>query len=233
MMNIKISFNNVTKKFLKKTVLNSSNVCFNYGKISSIVAPNGEGKTTTINLIAGFLIPDEGKIEFPNSISNKDISVVFGGDRNLYMKNTVRENISYISGLKGVKKERVEENIKKFKKFIPSYDDIEDTVCEMLSHGQKRLVSILVSLVSDTKVIILDEVTEGLDKNHIYTLEQMLKEVKKEKIIILCSQNLEFIERISDSIFFLKNNNFVKADIDMRLSDQYILHYGGFKDEIS
>ena len=223
---------NVSKKFTNKIILENSNAIFQKGRITSLVAPNGRGKTTTISLISGFLKPDSGNIIFPYGINYKNISIVFGGEKNLYMKNTVEENIFFISQLRGLDRNAIRENLSKFKKIIPNYDELKGIVCEKLSHGQKRLVSVLSALVSDSKIIILDETTEGLDQNHISLLKLILKEIKKDKIIILCSQDCDFVESISDVIYFIKDNTFIENTSLTKIKDEYTKHYGGVGYEI-
>ena len=89
----KIIFQNVHKKYKTDIILENANLEIEKKKITFLVAPNGSGKTTTINLLCKFMYPDNGSIILPDRITEKDISVVFGGDKNLLMKNTIEENI--------------------------------------------------------------------------------------------------------------------------------------------
>lgn len=100
---MKIKAVNLTKQFNKDySVIKDLNVEFEKDKIYGIVSPNGRGKTTLINLLSGFIKFDNGEILFEGDISYNDITIVYGGDKNLYMKNTVKENIYYFSVLRGI-----------------------------------------------------------------------------------------------------------------------------------
>lgn len=221
-----ICIKNAVKKFNNKTIFEQANINFYKGNITAIVSPNGSGKTTTINIILGFMNLDQGEIVFSDGIRHQDIAIVFGGEKNLYMKNTVKENIYYMSMLKGMNKDEILHNINHFKNLIPAYNEIENTMCERLSHGQKRLVSILAALVSNSKVIILDETTEGLDKKHIDILSEVLNSVKKDKIIILCSQNYEFVDRLADEIYFLAEHKFLLKNSNIKLEEEFNRMFG-------
>lgn len=87
--------------------------------VTFIAGPNGEGKTTFLNILSGLLLPDSGTISF--SIPQKDVFVILSGDKNLYAKNTVKENIIYVSTLKGMKKIDIQ---KKHKEKCPLLSNI-------------------------------------------------------------------------------------------------------------
>lgn len=149
------------------------------------------------------MTPNKGEIIY-SGLDKKDICILYGGERNLYMKNTAKENIYYFATLKGLDDNQIKHNLEKLSKFFPIYNEIENKLCETLSHGQKRLTAILANLVSDPKCLILDETIEGLDTDHIEILSSLLEIYKKEKIVILISHNKNFIESISDEIIYLK-----------------------------
>lgn len=219
--NMYIRIVNGDKIFQNNVILEKANITFNQGEITAISSPNGSGKTTTLNIICGFMNLDKGTLEYSSELKKENISVVYGGDKNLYMKNTVKENIHYMAMLKGIDKNTICSNIVKFSKLIPRYSEIENKVCEHLSHGQKRLVSILIALVCDSRVIILDEVTEGLDQEHINILRNILDEIKKEKIIIVCSHDYSFLENLVDKIYFLKEHKFILSDSTQNIVNEY------------
>ena len=78
------------------------------------------------------------------------------------------------------------------------YNDVFDSLVEKLSYGQKRLVALLSSVIADSSCIIIDEVSEGLDMNHISLLLDMIEYLKKDRIIILASHDYEFVANVSD-----------------------------------
>lgn len=97
------------------------------------------------------------------------------------------------------------------RKLFPIYDKIQYKVIEELSFGQKRLVSIMSAVVMDAKCIMIDEASEGLDIANIEVLKSILQTIKKERIIIMASQDYSFITDLSDQLHFLKDGRIVKS----------------------
>lgn len=200
-----IQMNDVVKRYGNKTVLDGVTQTFTEGKIISIVAPNGSGKTTTLSLISGLLLPDEGTIVYSGKNGCRGVNVVLSGERNLYIKNTVRENLLYLGIIRGMSKADVEKSIEKYCVYFPLLKKIRNETVEKLSYGQKRLVSIFSAVITDAECVLLDEVTEGLDMECVRILSDMLLHISKEKIVVLASHDYDFVADISDSILFLKN----------------------------
>lgn len=226
MQNFTLSLKNISKNFGSKAVLDNADLLLKSGEITSIVSPNGKGKTVTVNIIAGFMSQNSGEVVFSKGLDFKDVSVVFGGDKNLYLKNTVEENLYYFAMLKGLNKKEIAENIEKYKKFIADYDTMKNTLCEKLSYGQKRMAAIFVSLITESKIIILDEAMEGLDQKNINLIASGLKNIKNERIIIICSHDYSFVESISDEVYFLKDRKFSPIKTEESLREAFLTAYG-------
>lgn len=96
-----IEVKNLYKSYREKDVLNGVTCSFESGFVYSIVAPNGTGKTTFISILSGLLAPTSGEISFSGDNSIKDTYVVLAGEKNLYAKNTVKENAMYIGRISG------------------------------------------------------------------------------------------------------------------------------------
>ena len=200
-----IAVKNISRKFRDKNVLIDISFDIEPNKVTSIISPNGMGKTTLISIIANLLYPNSGKVIFDDNISNHDIFPILSGEKNLYAKNTVYENVIYSSILRGLKKREIEENIVKYSKLFPLYESIKNRVVEELSFGQKRLTSIFSGIVSEAKCFLLDEPTEGLDLEHKEQLKQIIIYLKQERTIILTSHDHEFLASVSDKNLFLLN----------------------------
>lgn len=171
--------------------------------INTVIAPNGTGKTTLFGIIANFNIPKSGRIKFKNGFTKKDIVLLLAGDKNLYLKNTVKENIYFFSVLRGLSRKDIKNNIDYYKKYFPQYDQLKNELTEILSYGQKRIVALFTSIVSGVKCIMLDEAVEGLDMSNVLVLKELLQAAKKNRIIILASQDYSFCADISDNIFYM------------------------------
>jgi len=195
----------VSREFKAEKILKEVDLVIKPSEITSIVAPNGVGKTTLLCIIANVIFPTTGSIFFKNDFSKRDVFLILSGERNLYMKNTVYENISYFCTLRGLKRKEIEENIEKHADKMPLYAKIKNKLCEELSFGQKRLVIIFAAFVAGARCIIMDEPSEGLDYAHLEMIEKMLSIGKKDKIILITSHNYEFVSKIADRNIFLKS----------------------------
>ena len=200
-----IVLENISREFKKEKVLKNISISIETSNITSIIAPNGVGKTTLLCVISNIIFPTSGNVIFKNNFTQYDIFLILSGDRNLYLKNTVYENIRYFCTLRGLKKREIDENIAKYEKKMPLYSKIKSKLCEELSFGQKRLVMIFIAFVAEARCIVMDEPSEGLDQTHVEILENILMEHKKDKIILLTSHNYEFLSKVSDKSIFLKS----------------------------
>jgi ABC-type multidrug transport system ATPase subunit len=110
-----IRIENITKRYGGNSVLRGITYYFEEGKVTSIIAPKGAGKTTFMSIISGLLLPDSGTIDFPEKWGPADVNIVFAGEKNLYMKNTVLENLIYFGIIQGMKKSDITGKIEEYK----------------------------------------------------------------------------------------------------------------------
>lgn len=185
---------NVTKKFDNKTIFKNLTVEFEEGITTSIMAPSGFGKTTLVNMISGLDKNYEGRINFAK-IKQKDIIVMFQEDRLI-------ENFSVFRNLKLVSK-----NTNKIVELLIDFD-LESKIDERvrnLSGGEKRRVALIRTLLTNKKVMILDEPFNGLDDVTKKKIFAYLKKYKKEndKTFILVMHDHNDANMISDRIIQL------------------------------
>lgn len=200
-----IRLENVTKEYDSRMILNDVSCIFSDNRISAIIAPNGEGKTTLLNIIAGITEPDHGRAAREGYLHHTDVDMIQAGDKNLYFKNTVRENLYYFCAIRRMNARQTESAIEEWKNDFPLYESIKTVTVKKLSYGQKRLVALFSSILSGASCLLLDEVTEGLDGNHVDSVKQILLKSKAEKTIIMASHDYKFVADISDDIYFLQD----------------------------
>lgn len=215
---------NVNKKIKNEHILRNVNISFNEGHIYTLIGPNGAGKTTIISILSRLMEPDTGEVIYDQGSSN--VFLLLSGERNLYYKISVKENIYYFGTIRGLTRKQINKNVEKYNGLFEIEHLLHKKV-ETLSYGQKRIVATFIGMVCGSKCIVLDEVTEGLDVETKLILSRMLREIKKEKIVILVSHDLEFIETCNDYNIFIKNGKIIEVNErtqDLRtIYDQYIL----------
>lgn len=224
-----ITLDNISKKFGDKKILVQVTHTFHDGQITSIVAPNATGKTTLLSIISSLLLPDEGSVIYGNKSGYRGVNIVLSGERNLYVKNTVQENLLYLGTIRGMSRKEIEIRIQQYQKHFPVINELMNTVVEKLSYGQKRLIAIFSAVISDADCVLLDEVTEGLDMEYICMLRELLMNISENKVIILASHDYDFVSEISDNIVFFKEGKLIEHRGHFNLEElkqKYMKIYG-------
>lgn len=175
------------------------------GEIVGLLGPNGAGKTTTIKTICGLLVPDEGSVTINGFDSVKDrnkalrhISAVLEGNRNLYWRLTVLENLEYFAGNRGVGKKEIEIRVNELLKLFRLEDKKQELV-NNLSRGMQQKLAISVAMLADTDVILLDEPTLGLDVETGYEVRELLREIADQgKTIIISTHDMAVVQDLCE-----------------------------------
>lgn len=190
------------------------------GEILGLLGPNGAGKTTTIKMICGLLTPDSGTITV-KGINNqakrlhalRHISAVLEGNRNLYWRLTVRENLEYFAGNRGLSRkevsERVEDLLEKFR-----LKDKEKELVNRLSRGMQQKLAIAVAMLAESDVILLDEPTLGLDVETGYEVRELLKEIVRDynRTIIISSHDMDVVQDLCERTVIINEGKIVTDD---------------------
>ena len=202
-----IKVEHVKKSFKEKEVLKDITFEFQPDGVYVIIAPNGTGKTTFINTLCGFMLPDEGTISFSDGMDEQGFDVILSGERNLYVKNTVYENLIYFSMLKGMSKSTADAAIAREKEKFPIYEMVKNK----LSYGQKRIVSLMSAVVTGAKCVIIDEATDGLDIDNRKLVADTIRSVRDGRSIIVIAHDFSFASDVADTLIFLKDGRFAEV----------------------
>ena len=245
-MGVIIEVNHLKKTYKKRrskeivTAVNDISFTVNRGEILGLLGPNGAGKTSTIKMICGLLIPDEGSILINGKDNQKDrlgtlrhISAVLEGNRNLYWRLSVRENLEYFAGNRGLSKRDVADRIEKLLVQF-NIKDKENELVNRLSRGMQQKLAIAVAMLADTDIILLDEPTLGLDVETGYEVRELLRGIAEEedRTIIISSHDMAVIQDICDRTIIINHGEIVtndKVDNLLRLFDvrSYKVKIGG------
>ncbi|QUW21358.1 ABC transporter ATP-binding protein [Sporosarcina sp. Marseille-Q4063] len=210
------------KRKSKEHIQAVSDVSFtvNQGEILGLLGPNGAGKTTTIKMICGLLIPDAGTITI-NGMNNREkrlgalkhISAVLEGNRNLYWRLTVRENLEYFAGNRGASRKEVSNQIEDL---LESFNlkEKENELVNRLSRGMQQKLAIAVAMLANSDVILLDEPTLGLDVETGYEVRELLRTIVKDynRTIIISSHDMNVIQDLCDRTVIINDGKIVVDD---------------------
>ncbi|WP_341495279.1 ABC transporter ATP-binding protein [Mesomycoplasma ovipneumoniae] len=210
-----IKIQNLTKKIDDRFIFSSLNLEIPSNKVTFVVGESGIGKTTLINLIAGFTKKDTGNISFfdenGSEIKKPLIDVVFQ-DFNLIEKITSNDNIlignNVINKLLDKNALNQNANLMSIKT-----EQLEQKV-NNLSGGERQRIAILRSLSRDSSFILLDEPTRNLDIENAKIVFENLTNIAKNKTILVVSHNLDLAKKYADKIVYIEKNKITEEIFD-------------------
>ena len=212
-----IEVKNVTKKYGDFYAVRNINFEIEEGEIVGFLGRNGAGKSTTMNMITGFIEPTSGQIivdgydidKKPKKVK-RQIGYMPEGTP-LYSELTVKEFVGYMADLKMIprkeKKAAVEKAIKS-----TGLDKVQNNLTKILSRGYKQRVSLAGAIVGDPKILILDEPTVGLDPKQVIEIRELIKSFRKDHTVILSSHILSEISQICEKIIIIDKGEIVAVD---------------------
>lgn len=210
-----IKTENLTKKYKDKTVVNKLNLEINKGELFALLGVNGAGKSTTIKMLTTLVTPTRGDaILFDKSIVSdrqavKEITSVSPQETAVAQNLTVKENLQLMSKIYGFKGSQIDEKVAEIMaKF--DLEEIAKSKAKTLSGGWQRRLSIAMALISEPKILFLDEPTLGLDVLARRELWEQIEKLKGNTTIILTTHYLEEAESLSDRIGIM-NKGVLKA----------------------
>ena len=189
-----IKLENISLSYGKRKILDNINISINSGEIVGLLGPNGVGKSTIFNLITGLITPKHGKIfingqdatNFPIYLRTKKFKVGYVPQYGGYFNElTLHDNLKAISEIvienKNLRNERIDYLLSKFE-----LENVKNIKAKFLSGGQKKKLVIALSLLSDPKVLLLDECFAALDILTIKMLQEIVVNLQQENQITIC-----------------------------------------------
>ena len=212
-----ITVKNVTKKYGKFKAVDNISFEIKDGEIIGLLGPNGAGKSTTMNILTGFIEPTQGEVIINGyNISKKPkkakkcIGYMPEGVP-LYKDMTVKEFITYMAELRGVKKEKIKESVDQVIRDT-WLDNVRKVLIKNLSKGYKQRVSLAGALVGDPEILILDEPTVGLDPKQIIEIRNLIRKLGKNHTLIISSHILSEISQICEKVIIINKGQIVAVD---------------------
>ncbi|MBS5940084.1 ABC transporter ATP-binding protein [Clostridium sp.] len=219
---------NLKKSLGKREIIKNISFSIEEGEIFGFLGPNGAGKTTTIRMLVGLIHPNEGSIKICGYDLKKDTEKALKEvgavveNPELYKYLTGRENLMQIARIRKIPKKSVEETIK----LVGLENRIDDKV-RKYSLGMKQRLGLAASLLSNPKLLILDEPTNGLDPSGILDFREVVKKAAKEKgmAVFISSHILSEVQHLCNRVAFINHgtiksvenvvNDSMKTDTDI------------------
>lgn len=205
-----IIISSLTKNYGSQKALDSVSFSIKSGEVVGLLGPNGAGKSTLMKSVTGAILPDSGEIKINEfSVLNQPIQtkklIGFLPENNpLYYEMYVREYLKFVGDIRNEKKERIEEVIQKVGLTPESHKKIGQ-----LSKGYKQRVGLAQAILSNPEILILDEPTNGLDPNQILEIREVIREIGKEKTVILSTHIMQEVEALCSRVILLNKGKIV------------------------
>ena len=209
-----IQVKNLTKYYSDLCAVDQISLDIKEGEILGLLGPNGAGKTTTMRMLTGFLQPTSGSIQVKNySIDENPLEVkkILGylpESAPLYHDMLVFDYLYYVASIRNIENDRKMKRIRQLADLC-GISEVMHQPIDVLSKGYKQRVGLAHAMMNDPEILVLDEPTSGLDPNQIVEIRQIVKEIGKEKTIILSTHILSEAEATCDRIVIINRGKIV------------------------
>lgn len=207
----------LTKKYKDVVAVDNLYLDIREGELFSLLGVNGAGKTTTIKMLSCLTLANSGDAKILGESINKNPAAVKANigvspqETAVAAGLSVRENLELICGIYGISKEKTKEKIKNLSSTL-GLDGVMNKKAGKLSGGYARRLSIAMALISEPKVLFLDEPTLGLDVISRSELWDIINSLKGRVTIILTTHYMEEAEALSDRIAIMKDGKLLMCD---------------------
>ncbi len=223
-----IDVSNLSKQFGQQMAVNDISFRVGKGEILGFLGPNGAGKTTTMRMITGYLSPDTGEIKVNDTVvteENHQIRAAIGylpENNPLYLDMYVVEYLNYVARIYKISqpKERIEK-VLEITGLLPE----RQKLIRELSKGYRQRVGLAQAILHDPEVLILDEPTSGLDPNQLVEIRQLIRNLGKEKTILLSTHIMQEVQALCDRVVIINKGVIVGDGNIQMLSDNLTSQY--------
>lgn len=212
-----ITVQNITKSFGPQKALNNVSFSIKKGEVVGFLGPNGAGKSTMMRILTTYYKADSGDAEvngFDVLKSERDVqkSIGYLPEHNpLYLEMYVKEYLAFNADVYKVPKSKIEAVIEQTGLTPEAHKKIGQ-----LSKGYRQRVGLAAALLHDPEVLILDEPTTGLDPNQLIEIRKLIREIGKEKTILLSTHIMKEVEAVCDRVIIINKGQLVA---DKRLEE--------------
>lgn len=225
-----IEIQNLTKKFDQFTAVDDLSFNVKEGEVLGFLGPNGAGKSTTMKVITGFLSPTAGKVTIDgydiskHPIEAKSLIGYLPEGAPCYSDMTTLEFLNFIAQVRGYSGNELRQRVQHVIEEVELQSVSQQTI-DTLSKGFKRRVGLAQAIMHDPKVLILDEPTDGLDPNQKHHVRQLIKNLARDKIVIISTHILEEVSAVCTRAIIIANGKIVADGTPAKLEAQSRYHH--------
>ena len=201
---------NVSKNYGDFQALKGINLKLKKGEIVGLLCPNGAGKSTLMKILTGYYSEWEGKIQFFEHDLRTEVQSIqkktgyLAENNPLYPEMYVLEYLQYIASLYSISNPPLKNLLEK-----TGLESHTQNKIQTLSKGYKQRVGLAAALLHNPEVVILDEPTTGLDPNQLIEIRKLIRDLGKEKTVILSTHILQEVDAICDRVIIINKGSIV------------------------
>ncbi|MDD2388259.1 MAG: ATP-binding cassette domain-containing protein [Desulfobacterales bacterium] len=209
-----IHIENLTKYYDDFCAVDQISLHIKRGEVLGLLGPNGAGKTTVLRMLTGYFLPSSGSIlinEYAIDENPMEIKKLIGylpESAPLYQDMLVFDYLDYVAKIRGLEKDERTSRVRHLVGLCGLNGIMHKTVGE-LSKGLKQRVGLAHAMMSDPEILVLDEPTSGLDPNQIVEIREIIRQIGREKTVILSTHILSEAEATCDRIVIINNGQIV------------------------
>lgn len=218
-----LQLKNVSKSFVGKQAVNNISLTLDKPGVFGLLGTNGAGKTTTIRMILGIIKKDSGEITWKGKAVDRK-TVNFGylpEERGVYPRAKIFDQLMYFAELKGMKKQKAEESIKKWAKEL-KVEEYLQMPAEKLSKGNQQKIQFMTAVIHNPELVVLDEPFSGLDPVNTEILKNIIIDlVKNGKYVIMSAHQMATIEEFCTDILILNKGKTILQGNLKQIKESY------------
>ncbi|MBK7427021.1 MAG: gliding motility-associated ABC transporter ATP-binding subunit GldA [Saprospiraceae bacterium] len=218
-----IEVTGLTKEYGVQKAVDNISFSAKKGQILGFLGPNGAGKSTTMKMITAYIPPTDGHIEVcgidvvNDSLASAAKIGYLPENNPLYREMYVKEYLHFIAGLHKLKDSsaKVADMINR-----TGLQSEQHKKIEQLSKGYRQRVGLAQAMIHDPEVLILDEPTSGLDPNQLVEIRALIKNLGKEKTVVLSTHIMQEVQALCDRVIIINKGKIVADDPIENLQDR-------------
>ena len=225
-----IEIRNLTKKFGRFTAVDKLSFTVTEGEVLGFLGPNGAGKSTTMKVITGFLSASGGTVIVEgydiskNPIEAKSLIGYLPEGAPCYGDMTTLAFLKFIARIRGYRGEEIVKRVQHVVNEVELHSVCQQTI-ETLSKGFRRRVGLAQAIMHDPKVLILDEPTDGLDPNQKHHVRELIKNLARDKIVIISTHILEEVTAVCSRAIIIAEGRIVADGTPAELESRSKYHH--------
>lgn len=211
-----LTLDHIVKKYHHYTAVDDLSCTVAHGQVVGLLGSNGAGKSTTMNIIAGYFAPTAGRLLW-NGVDVRSLGAAYASEVGylpeippLHPELTVRESMEYTCGIRRIRRGKRDGHIRQLCE-LAGVADCLNVTNRSLSKGYRQRVGLALALIGNPGLIILDEPTAGLDPEQIVSIRELIRDLGKDHAVLLSSHILSEVEDVCSSLIILRKGKMVAA----------------------